>query len=64
VLIAVFLLYTTTMANGKKRLTAMERTREKDSEKKINEDLCEERERERERGEKTAWVIKIKVIEE
>lgn len=37
----------------------MERAREKDSEKKINEDLCKERE-----GEKTAWMIKIKAIEE
>jgi len=58
--IAVFLLYTTTMTNGKKRLTAMERTREKDSEKNQRR-LAR---RERERVERTAWVIKIKVIEE
>ncbi len=59
-MIAVFLLYTTTMTNGKKRLTAMERTREKDSEKNQRR-LAR---RERERVERTAWVIKIKVIEE
>jgi len=33
------------MANGKKRLKAMEIARKKDSEK-INEDLCNERKRE------------------
>jgi len=42
--IAVFLLYTTTMTDGKKRLTAMERTREKDSEK--NQQRLVQRERE------------------
>jgi hypothetical protein len=39
------------MTNGKKRLTTMKKARGKDSEKKTNEDLCEEREREGDRRE-------------
>jgi hypothetical protein len=51
----VFLLYATTMTNGKKRLTEIERREGERQQKKLSKDLCEE---------KTAWMIKIKVIEE